>query len=190
MTRFDTLALLSPPDLVEISEPRGKRYERLVFSGLDGWGVRPDGRIWVARVRRNEVSRFEGRKEKRGERLPDPVLEVTRGDRELYVRTFPEELRSMAEKLQFAPYKPPFERAFQAPDGSIWLRKSKAASDSVRRYHVVDTTGSLARVLGVVGPGVIVATGSDAVLLVEQFKEGVRLMEVRIPAKPVILGQP
>lgn len=184
MTTFDTVARLAPLDIAEITEQRGKRYERLVFSGNDWWGVRPDGRLWIARVRRNEVSILEGRKERRGERLPDPVLEVTRADRDQYVQTFPQDLRAMAEKLQFAPLKPPFERALPGVDGTVWLRKSKTALDSLRRYHLVDTTGHLSRVFSAFGPGVMVAAGRESVLFAEQFKEGVRLMEVRLPAVP------
>ncbi|MBL8987836.1 MAG: hypothetical protein JNJ80_16315, partial [Gemmatimonadetes bacterium] len=139
---------------------------------------------WIARVRRNEVSILEGRKERRGERLPDPVLEVTRADRDQYVQTFPQDLGAMAEKLQFAPLKPPFERALPGVDGTVWLRKSKTALDSLRRYHLVDTTGHLSRVFSALGPGVMVAAGRESVLFAEQFKEGVRLMEVRLPAVP------
>lgn len=184
LARFDTVARLAPLDVAEINESRGKRYERLVFSGTDWWGVRPDGRIWIARIRRNDVSVIEGNKERRGERLPDPVLEVSRQDKEQYVNTFPEDLRSMAQKLQFAPFKPAFERGFPGADGLVWLRKSKLLVDSVRRYHVVDTTGTLARVFSAFGPGVIVAAGRETVLLAEQFKGGLRLMELHLPKNP------
>ena len=184
LTAFDTIAHLAPLDIAEVAEQRGKRYERMVFSGNDWWGVRPDGRLWIARVRRNEVSVFQGTKERRGERLPDPVLEVKRPDREQYIQGFPEELRAMAEKLPFAPLRPPFERALPGADGLVWLRKSKMAVDSVRRYHVVDTTGGLSRVFTTLGPGVIIAAGRETVLLAQQFKGGIRLMELRLPAAP------
>lgn len=184
LAKFDTVARLAPLDIAEVQEARGRRYERLVFSGNDWWGVRPDGRVWIARVRRNEVSVLEGGKERRGERLPDPVLEVTRPDKEQYVATFPEDLQEMAKKLQYASLKPPFERGFGGPDGMVWLRKSKPLVDSVRRYHLVDTAGMLSRVLSTVGRGVIVAAGREAALVAEQFKGGIRLMEVRLPAAP------
>ncbi len=90
----------------------------------------------------------------------------------------------MAEKLPFAPLRPPFERGFPGADGFVWLRKSKMAADSIRRYHVVDTVGALARVFTTIGPGLIIAAGRDAVLLAQQFKGGVRLMELRLPTAP------
>ena len=184
LTAFDTIAKLAPLDIAEVTESRGKRYERMVFSGNDWWGVRANGQLWVARVRRNEVSVFQGTKERRGDRLPDPVLEVKRPDREQYIQSFPEDLRSMAAKLPFAPLRPPFERGFPGADGFVWLRKSKMAADSIRRYHVVDTTGALARVFTTLGNGLIIAAGRETVLLAEQFKGGVRLMELRLPAPP------
>ncbi len=184
LTAFDTIARLAPLDIAEVTEPRGKRYERMVFSGNDWWGVRANGQLWIARVRRNEVSVFQGTKERRGDRLPDPVLEVKRPDREQYIQSFPDDLRGMAEKLPFAPLRPPFERGFPGADGFVWLRKSKMAADSIRRYHVVDTVGALTRVFATIGNGLIVAAGRETVLLAEQFKGGVRLMELRLPAPP------
>jgi hypothetical protein len=59
-----------------------------------------------------------------GDPLPDRVLEVTRYDRELFVRRFPAELRSTAEQLPFAPVKPPFEAGFTGPDGRGWWRRA------------------------------------------------------------------
>jgi hypothetical protein len=64
----------------------------------------------------------------------------------------------------------------------VWLRKTRAAGDSIRRYHLVDTSGMLARVLTTVGNGVLIAAGRETVLLAEQFREGVRLMELRVPS--------
>ena len=184
LAKFDTVARLAPLDVAEINEARGKRYERMVFSGNDWWGVRPDGRIWIARIRRNEVSvLFEG-KEVRGERLPDPVLEVTRQDKEQYLTRFPDELQSMAKQLQYAPFKPAFERGFTGADGLVWLRKSKPLVDSVRRYQVVDTSGTLSRVFSTLGQGLIVAAGRGTVLVAEQFKGGLRMMELRLPSAP------
>ena len=184
LAKFDTVARLAPLDLAEIIESRGKRYERLVFSGNDWWGVRPDGRIWIGRVRRNEVSVLDGTREIRGERLPDPVLEVKLADKEQYVEKFPDDLRSMAQKLQFAPFKPAFERGFTGSDGLVWLRKSKPLIDSVRRYQVVDTSGTLTRVFSMLGQGLIVAAGRETVLVAEQFKGGLRMMELNLPKAP------
>ena len=82
----------------------------------------PDGSVWVARVYQNRVDWIgpDG-KTTRGAQLPDRILEVTRTDRELFVRRFPAELRTTVEQLPFAPVKPPFETAFAGPGGTVWL---------------------------------------------------------------------
>ena len=184
LTVFDTVARLTPLDVAEIAEQRGHRFAPLIFSGNDWWGVRPDGRIWVARIRQNQVATIASGKERQGERLPDPVREVTRADRQQFINGYPEELRPVAEKLPYAPFHANFERGFASADGLVWLRKAKPALDSVRRYQVVDTAGTLRRVFTTLGNGLIVAASPRAALLVEQFKGGLRLMELRIPAPP------
>ena len=110
--------LLAPLDIAEVTSDAGRRFERRVFSGTDQWGALPDGSLWVARVYENRVDwRDPAGKWTRGEPLPDRVLEVTRYDRELFLRRFPPELRSTAEQLPFAPVKPPFEAGLAGPGG-------------------------------------------------------------------------
>jgi hypothetical protein len=180
-TKFDTIARLTPIEIQEVQRNSGQRFERLVFSGNDWWGVLPDGRLWISRVHQSRVNLVTNRHERRGEELPDPVYEVTRVDREQFIQGFPPEVRGTVEDLPFATIKPPFERALAGPDGMIWLRKSRPAADSIRRYQLVDTTGRLARVLTTKGNGLMLAVGREAVLIAEQYKNGVRLLEARIP---------
>ena len=182
-TRFDTLARLAPVQLSEVQRNTGKRYERLVFSGNDWWGVRPDGRLWIARVNQNQVNTVANGKEIKGEDLPDPVYGVQQMDRQAFINSFPEEMRANVSDLPFALVKPPFERAFADPAGNVWLEKSRVYGDSLRRYQVVDTSGMLARVFTAVGNGVIIAAGRGALLMVEQYHDGIRLMEIRVPAR-------
>ncbi len=182
LATFDTAARLAPIDIAEAQLSTGRRYERLIFSGNDWWGVRPDGRIWVARVNLNRVNTISGGRERRGEPLPDPVLEVTRADRESFINSFPEDVRGTLRNMPFAAFKPPFERAFADADGRVWLRKSRAYGDSLRRYQVVDTAGMLARVFTSIGDGVLIAVGRETALKAEQTGDGVLLMEIRIPA--------
>ena len=53
--RVDTIARLAPIDLAKVASPTGERFERRVFSGVDRWGVYPDGTVWLARVYHNRV---------------------------------------------------------------------------------------------------------------------------------------
>ena len=179
---LDTIAGLAPLDLAEVSGDAGRRFEPRALSGLDRWGVLPDGSLWVARVTDNRVywRSAEGEWE-RGEALPDRVLEVTQYDRELFVRKFPPELRRTAEQLPFAAVKPPFETAFSSPAGTVWLEKSRAPADSSRRYHEVDRTGRLVREIRVPGTGRIVAVGGDQALVAERVTDGTRFIGFPIP---------
>lgn len=181
--RFDTVGRLSPLDLAEVNDAAGRRFERRVFSGVDRWGVLRDGTLWVARVYQNFVLWTDpSGKALKGPALPDRVIEVTATDRDHFISQFPEELRSTAEGLPFAPLKPPFENAITAPDGEVWLEKSRPVVDSTRSYHLIDRQGALRRVLVLPSrQGHVIAVGDTLALVAEQWREGVRLMQVRIP---------
>ena len=184
LDRADTIARLSPLDVAEIDGEAGRRFERRVFSGADQWGALPDGSVWVGRVYDNRVDwRDSSGKWNRGEPLPDRVLEVTRYDRELFLRRFPPELRGTAEQLPFAPVKPPFEAGLTGPTGEIWLEKSRAPADSSRRYHVVDRRGHLAEEIRVPGRGRIIAVAPGAVLVAEPSRDGIRLLRFSLPER-------
>jgi hypothetical protein len=177
----DTIARLAPLDIAEVVGDAGRRFEPRVFGGMDRWGTLPDGSVWVARVYDNRVDwRAPDGRWTRGQALPDRVLEVTRYDRELFLRKFPPELRSTAQQLPFAAIKPPFEAALTSADGQVWLEKSRAPGDSTRVYHVVDRRGRLAQEVRVRGQGRILAVGPGAVLVVESTPDGTRLKRVRL----------
>ncbi len=182
LERPDTIARLSPLDIAEVVGDAGRRFERRVFSGADLWGALPDGSLWVGRVYENRVDwRDPSGKWTRGEPLPDRILEVTRYDRELFLRRFPPELRGTAQQLPFAPVKPPFEGALTGPGGEVWLEKSRAPVDSSRRYHRVDRRGRLREEIRVPGHGRIIAVSSEAVLVAEPSREGIRLLRFAMP---------
>ena len=185
LDRADTIARLAPLDIAEVSGDAGRRFERRVFSGADQWGALPDGSLWVARVYDNRVDwRDPSGTWTRGEPLPDRVLEVTRYDRELFLRRFPPELRSTAEQLPFAAVKSPFEAGLTSPGGEVWLEKSRAPVDSSRRYHVVDRRGRLRSEIRVPGSGRIVAVAPGSVLVAEPSRDGARLLRYEMPSGP------
>jgi hypothetical protein len=178
----DTVAHLAPAEVAEITSDAGRRFERRVFSGADLWGALPDGAVWVARVYENRVAwRDADGTWHKGEPLPDRVLEVTRYDRELFLRRFPPELRSTAEQLPFAAIKPPFEAGLNGTGGEVWLEKSRAPADSTRRYHVVDRSGHLRREIQVRGQGRIVAVGNAEVLVAAPARDGTHLLTFSVP---------
>jgi hypothetical protein len=182
-TKVDTVARLAPLDIAEVVGEAGRRFERRVFSGMDRWGVLGDGSLWVARVYDNRVDwRTADGRWTRGQPLPDRVLEVTRYDRELFLRKFPPELRATAQELPFAALKPPFESALTGPPDRVWLEKSRAPADSSRRYHVVSRQGKLIREVRLRGQGRILAVSTDGALVTESTPEGIRLVAIQIPA--------
>ena len=181
-SRIDTLARLAPLDIAEIDGDGGRRFERRIFSGADQWGALADGSLWVARVYQNRVDwRDAAGRWTTGEALPDRVLEVTRADRELFLRTFPPELRSTAEQLPFAPIKPPFEAGFTSADGLVWLQKSRSVVDSAGSWHVVDRRGRLVREIRLRGFGRILAAAAGAALAIEPDSVGLRVLQVVVP---------
>jgi hypothetical protein len=181
-SRVDTLARLAPLDIAEVQGDAGRRFERRVFSGVDRWGVLPDGSFWLGRVYDNRVDwRGPEGNWSRGQALPDRVLEVTRYDRELFLRKFPPELRRTAQDLPFAAIKPPFEAGITDDRGYVWLEKSRAPADSSRRYHLVNRQGRLEREIRVPGGGRILAAGDNSVLVAEPADRGIRLIRLRLP---------
>jgi len=182
LSRTDTVARLAPLDVAEVEGEAGRRFERRVFSGTDQWGALSDGSVWVARVYHNRVDwRDPAGHWRSGDPLPDRVLEVTRADREMFVRTFPPELRSSAEQLPFSPVKPPFLSGFTSADGLVWLEKSRAAFDSTGSWHVVDRAGHLVREIRLPGFSRILAAGPGAALAVESDSGRVRALQVNVP---------
>jgi hypothetical protein len=186
MARFDTVARLTPLELLEMRREGATRFEQRIFSGTDQWGVFPDGTVWVARTFRNRVVLYSPRGDRtQGPELPDPVYEVTQADRTWFLSHYPPDLRPNETDLPWALVHPPFVAGFQGPGETIWLEKSKPIADSLRRIHVLDRTGNLQRILQVIGQGRLIAVGSGSALIVESASsEGVRLMQVRIPPTP------
>lgn len=181
----DTVARLAPIDVAKVASPTGERFERRVFSGVDRWGVYPDGTVWLARVYHNRVDfRLPNGKVKKGDPLPDRVLEVTRADREAFVQKFPEELRSTAEQLPYAAIKAAFTSAFADQQGRVWLEGSRALADTVQRYNVVDRDGRLLFVAALPGSGRILAASPGSLLVADIQPTGIRLRAAPIPTIP------
>ncbi len=188
LDRVDTVAMLSPLDIEEVFGDAGRRFERRVFSGEDAWGVFPDGTLWVVRVNHNRMWLFPvDAEEHHGPMLPDPVWPVTRADRTVFLRRFPEGLRKAAEQLPFATIKPPFLAGLTGADGNVWLQKSGQLSDTVQLYHHVGRDGELRALIRVPLAAKILAVSPDRVLVVQPTVNGVRLWQFSHP--PSQFGQ-
>ncbi|MGH7656792.1 MAG: hypothetical protein ACREL6_01065, partial [Gemmatimonadales bacterium] len=177
----DTVAQLAPRDVVEVSGQAGKRFEPRLLSGSDEWGAALDGSVWVVRVDQNRVEwRSPEGEWNRGPGLPDPVLTVEEGDRQLFLREFPEELRRNATQIPFAIVKPPFTAVVTDPDGELWIRKTAAYLDSTRLVQEVGRDGRLARQFRFPGYGQLMAAGRESILVVETWSQGVRVLRYEL----------
>jgi hypothetical protein len=186
----DTIARLAPLDLAEVISEGRRRLERRLLSGQDRWGVLPDGWLWIARVSQNRVDwRDPTGSVHEGRQLPDPVLPVTENDRQLFLRKFDAALRPTVSQIPFVAIKPPFDNAFAAPDGLVWLVKNRAIGDTLRNYQLIDRSGRLVRTATHPGLGRILALGDGVSVVGEPFEGGVRLLDLRLPA-PAQAGSP
>lgn len=189
-TQVDTIARLAPLELAEVMSQGRVRLERRLLSGQDRWGVLPDGSLWIARVGQNRVDwRDPSGEMHRGRELPDAVLPVTENDRQLFLNKFDPALRPTVSQIPFVVIKPPFENAFTAPDGTVWLMKNRAIGDTLRHYQLIDRKGHLVRIADHTGFGRILAIGEGVAVVGESFEGGVRLLDFRMPA-PVSTGTP
>lgn len=186
MSRFDTIARLVPPEIA-LSGPNGNQWVRRALGGQDAWGVYPDGELWLARVFQNQIEwrRPGAAQVVRSPLLPDPVRMVQEMDRQIYLRRFPEANRAEVALRPFAGVKPPFERAFAAPDRRIWLFKSAVALDSVRAFQVVDSSG-LKLVVRVPSRGSALALDGSHIVMAEEFPGGIRLLRYPVPKEATV----
>jgi hypothetical protein len=114
--------------------------------------------------------------------LPDPIIQVTEMDRQIYIRRYPEDQRGALAQTRFAGVKPPFERAYADARGRVWLFKSAVALDSVRTIQVADSSGVLFT-LSVPSYGVALGISDSEILMGEEFPEGIRLLKFAMPAE-------
>ena len=189
LTRFDTLARLSPPDLAIIEGANGQRFERRMLAGNDIWGVQRDGTLWIARVFQNRIEWPRPGKKRPfvGPPMQDPILTIQEMDRQIFIRRFPEDQRDIARRLPFTAIKPPFEAVFQTPDRRIWLFKSAVALDSVRTFQVADTAG-VRFVVKVPSRGSALGVDGNHILMGEEFPGGIRLLRYPVPEQ--VKGKP
>lgn len=183
---WDTVAGLAPLDLAKVASDNGERFERRVFSGVDRWGVRGDGTLWVARVYQNRVEILApGAAPRRGPPLPDRLIEVTRQDREQFAERFPPALRATAQQLPFSPIKAAFVQGFADDAGRIWLERSRALADTTQSYLVTSPDGALERIVLLGGPEArVVAVAGRTALAYERVPGGIAFREVPIPDPP------
>lgn len=144
----DTVAMLKLPATGEGQFGDDKKTVPVVFSASDVFGASPDGWVWVARATENSVDwrKPDGTWSKGAPRPFKPIV-ITDADKERFMAT----ARAGGLNLQtgvrypFAANKPPFSSATSAQDGTVWLQRSRAASDSIPVYDIIGRDGNLVR---------------------------------------------
>lgn len=171
---IDTVAALAPFGVEKVTRDGAARYERTEFGGLDRWGVHPDGSIWIARVRENQLQQCGSVRGtcRSGPALRDRVLEVTLQDREYFLQRYPEEQRTLARTVPFAIVKPPFDDAFSDRDGTVFLEKSRALTDSARGYAMLAPSGIARQELRLPNAQRIIGVGGGHLLAIDPLIPG------------------
>ena len=96
----------------------------------------------------------------------------------------PQHLRAsedVVEKIEFALVHPPFVAAVTAPDGAVWLEKSRTYGDSLQSWQLISRAGSLTQVFRITGEGRLLALAPAVALVAEPYSDGYRLLTYRIP---------
>jgi len=147
-TTADTVAMLKLPAFGEGVFGQDKKSVPVVYSPSDVFGVSPDGWVWVARATTNAVDwRSPDGKWTPGAARAFSAVPVTADDKERFMAT----ARAGGMNLQtgvsfpFAATKPPFSSATSGQDGTVWLQRARATTDSVPVYDVVGHDGALVR---------------------------------------------
>src|SRR6478609_3185580 len=170
----DTVAMLAPFNMELVSRDGATRYERIVFGGIDQWGVNTDGSLWVARARNNRLEQCGPVRGAcvAGPELPDRVLEVTLQDREYFLQGYPAEQRTLARTIPFAITKPSFERAFAGTDSLIYFEKSRELTDTLRGYQELGPSGVARVELRLPNAQKILAISGDQILAIDPIVPG------------------
>jgi hypothetical protein len=193
--KTDTLAWVRvPKNNVQTSGGSGNMQVRIgvsnPFAPRDEWGVTPDGRVMVLRspeyrvelygptgrtatntIAYDRVKVTEKHKEQwRESRKQQTSMMVTVNNGQRSVRTGPPPA-DMPDPSDWPDVMPPFleNAVFIAPNGMLWIHRTRAANDETPNYDVLDASGKVAmkvelpkgaRLVGV-GNGVVYATRTD-----------------------------
>jgi len=141
--RIDTIARLASPEYGNaIFGEQGQEVAK-IFGPNDLFGVLPDGRVWVARARENQVEwRGPGGVWIRGKPHAFTSVPVTAVDRQRVIARIREQGkgRGLPDTLRiewpFAETKPPFETGMTNPLGEVWLQRARPADATDAIYDV------------------------------------------------------
>jgi hypothetical protein len=150
--RIDTVARLASPEYGNATFGEETQEVAKIFGPNDLFGVLPDGRLWVARARENQVEwRGPGGVWIRGKPHPYARVPVTDADKQRVIAKIREQGkgRGLPDTLRiewpFAETKPPFDAGMANPEGDVWLERPRPADAADAVYEVFGPDGAWKR---------------------------------------------
>jgi len=201
--KSDTLGivLVPKPEVVTSgsSNNRNVNIRRVPMAPEDAWGVSPDGRVGIARVRTDQVEwLFPDGKAVLGPTLPYAPISVTDADKRAWQEQAarggimisnengrvtagpaPSAPRPIDPSIEWPATKPPFpaNAVRVAPTGELWLLRSQPASAKNPLYDVMDGQGRLVKQVRLPAETRLVAFGKDVVYLVRRDADDLEYLE-------------
>lgn len=165
----------------------------------DAWGVAPDGRVGVARVAADQVEWWlpDGKVVK-GTPVPYTPIKITEADKKAWwagtvrggVNVRSENGRTtvspasgsvppMDPNIVWPATKPPFpgNSAKGAPNGELWLLRSRPADDKIPTYDIFDASGNLVRQVRLPADTRLVGFGKGVVYLARKDADDLEYLE-------------
>jgi hypothetical protein len=182
----DTVARLRIPTAVTIQKGNMWLSQSTYFAPADGWAVSPDGRVVAVRTVPYQIDWFAlGVSRVSGAPVPVDAVRVTDADRAALMRqqraspmsagiVKPNGEREALTQQDlpapvFADTKPPFEPTgvIAAPDGRVWVKRSRPAGATDVVYDVFDAVGARADRIRLPARSTIVGFGAKAIYVSE-----------------------
>ena len=196
----DTVARVKAPATMMVSDGMMQMVRPRPLAAVDDWAVAPDGALGIARSADYHVEWLRGGTATKGAAVSYEPVPVAPADVEAVNRieanprgrivTGPNGQPSMQEMppppvsaaSDFPKVKPPFHgaSAHVAPDGSLWVRRSRAAEDAPM-YDVFDGSGAHVRQVTLPIGSRIAAIGARGIYLERIAEGGARLERHPVP---------
>ena len=188
-----TYTLRNRTGAYEVSSPRANELvvQEHVWTPRSQWLVAPDGRIALAEPDPYRVLWLSDAKRVEGAPVQFTPVRVTERDREEYLEargrpagggpagTARNPVKRAGEPI-FPATMPPFvgrESLQLAPDGRLWIARSKNATNPIQAYHVFDAGGRLTGTVELPPDRRIVGFGARAMFVIHRDADDLEYLE-------------
>ncbi len=210
--RTDTLGYVpQPKENIQTTGGNGRMQVRMgmanPFAARDEWVVTPDGRVgilrangyrldWVAPQRRQgpaiahqPIKVSEGHKQQwRDQQKNATAVMITNNNGRMSASSGSPGAAgfSIPEPSNWPEYLPPFlgsgQSILAAPNGQVWVARTRAANDNLPVYDVIDATGSVAMKVALPAQTRVIGFGNGVVYTVRTDEDDLQyLQRYRMP---------